>query len=193
MMPSQLQIALLGSGKHIGFTADFLRPLLLKKIIKSSKNGKVKTIHKQQALTLGFSYYYQPGLHQRYSVLAGYQLQRVGRKGMYSAFTPQLGISRTFIAEETYVVDETGGVKQKKGAGNWNLLAGASVGIGKEIAPSPNAKLPVNRVFLNSVLWVAYPNFRFIALKPSLQLGVSILLRAKQYSVKKNCIQRKPK
>lgn len=176
-------ISNLFSAQSVGFQLGIEKYVVQKEIQKLRKSGRIKTIEKDRFLALDLGYYYQNGLHHNWFLTAAYALKRTKNNGFFTEFKPMLGVSRTFLTEETYVVDTNGGVALNKFAGNWYVTSGFSYGIGKTFKADKNYFL--KDIYAKTFLQVLYPNFVFIALKPSLQIGTSIRLNHYQKSIKK--------
>jgi hypothetical protein len=188
--PLQLRSSILVSNKSIGFQTGIGKTLAHKELHKVKKGGKEKVVLKDKILSLNLGYYYQPGLHQNWFVTAAYHIKRTGRKGFYTELSPMLGVSRTFLLDEAYTVSSNGTVTKVKLAGSWYLASGFSIGAGKTFAENKNYWL--KDINLQLFTQVFYPEFRFIAFKPSLQIGTSLSIeRLQRFS--KQLIQYKNK
>lgn len=152
------------------------------------RSGKEKISTKSRVLSGNLGYYNQPGLHQNALLTAEYAMTRTNRRGFYTEFTPLLGVSRTFLPGTTYEVDEAGNVSIDKNAGNWTLTGGFGLGLGKSFENKPFNSLKT--VSVRVVTQVFYPNFRFVSLKPSLQLNTTWELNRLQTMVEKKIIYR---
>ncbi len=175
-MPVILKTSTLFTPKSIGFQIGLDQYFIEKIILKQRKSGAIKTIKKDRFLSLDLGYYYQAGLHHNWSLTAAYVLKRTGNRGFYSEFSPFLGVSRTFIAEETYSVDNNNNVTISKLAGDWYATSGFSYGIGQTFNPHRNFML--KDISLKLFMPIFYPNFGSVAIKPQLQLGTSFQLDA---------------
>ena len=169
--PLVLQTSTLFSRKNIGTTVGVGRYLVRKQLFKHKKSGTVKIVKRDRLICANAGYYYQAGLHQSWFLTASYQLRRTWQNGLFMEFSPMIGVSRTFLTEETYTVSDNGTVALKKFQGNWYLLGGFATGIGKEFKANRNFFLKELHLSIYSQL--LYPNFGFVALKPFLQLGTS--------------------
>jgi hypothetical protein len=175
--------SLLITGKSFGFQTGIAKNIRLKEIHKQKKKGGKKIIRKATILSVDLGYYYQRGLHHNWFLTGSYTLRTIGRKGIYADFSPMLGISRTFITDETYKVENNGMVSLKKLAGNWYAATGFAIGGGKLFNSDKNYLL--KDIYVKMFVQVLYPNFGFIALRPSFQIGTSIELKKHGYSSKK--------
>lgn len=181
--PLIVNISTLFSTQSVGFQLGIEKYLVQKEIQKLRKSGRIKTIEKDRFLALDLGYYYQNGLHHNWFLTAAYAMKRTKSSGFFTEFKPMLGVSRTFLTEETYAVDANGGISLNKLAGDWYVTSGFSYGIGKTFKADKNFFL--KNIYLKTLWQVFYPNFGFIVLKPSLQIGTSFQLNRYQKSIKK--------
>lgn len=178
------------TNKLLGAQVGLGKVVVLKEKHVFKRSGKEKINTKSRALSGNLGYYNQPGLHQNALLTAEYAMTRVNRRGFYTEFTPLLGVSRTFLPGTTYKVDEVGNVSIDKNAGNWTLTGGFGLGLGKNFENKPFNSLKTISVRL--VTQVFYPNFRFVSLKPSVQLNTTWELNRLQTQVKKKIKYRYP-
>lgn len=169
-----LRGSLLFSRKNIGVTAGLGQHLFRKELVRYKKSGSIKTLKKDRWLYCDLGYYYQSGIYHNWFITASYTLRRMRSKGYYFEFSPFLGLSRTFLTEETYTISENGTVKLKKFNGNWYINGGFGYGFGKTFKEGKNSLL--KSVYLNIYTQLLYPNFRFIAIRPFWQIGTSFNL-----------------
>jgi hypothetical protein len=129
--PTLVKASSLVTTQSIGFQASVEKYFIQKEINKIRKSGRIKTIRKDRFLSLDLGYYYQAGLHHNWFLTGTYNLRRTGKRGIYAEFSPFIGVSRTFISDETYKVNSNGGVELSNLAGDWFVTSGFSYGIGK--------------------------------------------------------------
>lgn len=168
---------LLGSQVGLGKTVGLKEKHVFK------RSGMEKISVKGRVLSGNMGYYNHPGLHQNALLTAEYTMTRTNRRGFYTEFTPLLGVSRTFLPGTTYAVDDAGNVSIDKHAGNWTLVGGFGLGLGKSFENKPFNSLKT--ISARLVTQVFYPNFRFVSLKPSLQLNTTWELNRLQTLVDK--------
>jgi hypothetical protein len=181
--PTFVKASSLVTTQSIGFQASVEKYFIQKEINKIRKSGRVKTIRKDRFLSLDLGYYYQAGLHHNWFLTSTYHLRRTGKRGIYAEFSPFVGVSRTFISDETYKVNSNGGVELSRLAGDWFVTSGFSYGIGKTFIESKSFLL--KDIYAKLFLQYMYPNFGFIGLKPSFQIGTSFSLDRWQQRSKK--------
>ncbi|NIJ52279.1 hypothetical protein [Dyadobacter arcticus] len=179
--PLLLKGSLLFSNRLIGGQVGLGRMLSWKEKHISKHSGKQKITSKQTVLYGNMVYYDHPGLHRNWMLTAQYDMYRFNKKGFYTEFTPLLGVSRTFLPGTTYKVDDAGNVSILKLAGNWTLTGGFGLGAGKYFTNSG----PLKTISLKLITQVFYPNFRFIAFKPHLELNTAWQLSKMQTHVNK--------
>jgi hypothetical protein len=167
-----LRSSVLFSNKSIGLQVGIGKNLVHKELHKIKNQSKEKITTKDKILSLDVGYYYQPGLHHHWFLTGAFHIKRTGQKGFYTEFSPLLGVSRTFLSDEKYEVNSAGVVTQKKLAGNWYVTSGFSVGGGKTFAENKNCFF--KDVHLKLFTQVFYPQFGFVVIKPSLQIGTSV-------------------
>jgi hypothetical protein len=180
-VPLLLKSSLLFSNRLIGGQIGLGRMLSWKEKHVFKRSGKEKIATKETVLYGNVVYYDHPGLHQNWMLTAQYDMYRFNKNGLYTEFTPLLGVSRTFLPGTTYKVDDLGNVSVSRMAGNWTLTGGFGLGIGKYFDKTG----PLQTISLKLVTQVFYPNFRFIAFKPHLELNTAWQLSRIQTRVKK--------
>ncbi len=129
-----------------------------------------KLIQRERWLDLNGTFYYHQHLHNAFSLTGGYAFRRRNPSGFYRQLRPFLGISKTFLNEETYSVNAQGVVKLSRLAGDFYATTGLNLELGKTFK-SPNI---LDNIHAGVVLQVYYPNFRFIALQSFFSIGTAI-------------------
>jgi len=147
---------------------------------KIYRNGNEKLITKHRSIFFSAGFYNQAYLHLNIFSTMEFSMVRVNRKGWYREFMPAIGLSRTFFHETVYKVTDNGAVELKRFAGDWRLAGGFSFGFGKNLALKKAPDL--HDVYLKLNTQMFYPNFRFIAFKPSLVFGLNVNLSRHKHS-----------
>jgi hypothetical protein len=129
-----------------------------------------KLIQRERWLDLNATFYYHQHLHNAFSLTGGYAFRRRNSSGFYQQLRPFLGISKTFLNEETYRVNEQGAVELSKFAGDFYATTGLNLELGK-VFKSPTI---LDNIHAGVLLQVYYPNFRFIALQSFFSVGTAI-------------------
>ena len=182
--PIFVQTSLLVSPQSLGARIGIGQVLSETEIHIFKKSGRQKVIFKDRILSINPGFYYQKYLHTNLFLTVDYAFVRRHRRGFYRTFAPLVGVSRTFLTATTYTVDDTGVVGQDKTAGDWRVMAGFTWGIGKRFNTVKPGVLRDIHLAVNVPFF--YPNFRSVALKPSLQIGAAFNLSRLRRSVLKN-------
>ena len=180
MAPVFLQTSLLFSLQEVGAQVGLGALVSTTERHVFKKSGREKVIFKDRILSVTPGFYYQKYLHTNLFLTVDYAFIRRHSSGFYGKVAPFLGVSRTFLNAATYTVDDKGIVNQDKTAGDWRATAGFTLGIGKRFDTRKASTLRDIYLTLNVPFY--YPNFRSVALKPSLQLGVSFNLNRFRHS-----------
>ena len=101
---------------------------------KLKRSGKEKIVIKDRIVWSSIGFYNHKNLHTNIFLTVGQSFTKNYRYNFYREFIPCIGISRTFINNTVYTVDEYGNVKQRR-AGDWRIASGVSSGIGKKLNP----------------------------------------------------------
>ena len=190
LSPVFIQTTLLGSSIHIGGQVGLGMLLSETEAHRIRKSGREKIIFRERAVSLTPGFYYQKYLHTNLFLTADYAFVRRHKSGFYRKFAPFVGISRTFLNATTYTVDDNGTVHQDKTAGDWRAMAGFTWGIGKRFNSPKSGAL--RDLFLTLNVPFFYPNFRSVALKPSLQIGVAFNLNHVRHPILKTIKTSRP-
>lgn len=166
-----LHLSALGGFKYPGIRAGIDYPVKNKIIEKNKKRGK-KIVYKDRYLTANYGFYHHSNFHTAHFIHAGYELRRTNKNGWFLAFEPQLGLTRTVIADAVYLVDENGKVTKKKAAGNFYFSPALSFNLGKDFT---NSKLPVS-IYSKLTLYTCLPYNNFVYERFLVEAGVSIPL-----------------
>jgi hypothetical protein len=167
MSPLVFNISPLFSSKHFGSQIGLSQFLIQKEIHRKS----LKIIKKERWISLDLGFYTQPELHNSLFLTGSYTMKRINTHGYYRQFRPFLGISQTFLNEESYSVNANNEVILNGLIGNLYLTGGFGLDIGKVFSVQ-KSKL-VRDVRIGVLVQTYYPNFGFIALRPAYQIGIS--------------------
>jgi hypothetical protein len=129
-----------------------------------------KLIQRERWLDFDATFYYHQHLHNAFSLTGGYAFRRRNPSGFYRQLRPFLGVSKTFLNEETYRVNEQGVVELSKFAGDFYSTAGLNLELGKVFKSSAI----LDNIHAGVILQVYYPNFRFISLQSFFSIGTAI-------------------
>jgi hypothetical protein len=183
--PLLLTISPIFSKNHIG-SQLILMKLMNQKEIRKQHSQKI--ILKERWWSADISFYTQKGLHNSLFLTSSYSFRRVNPHGFYRQLRPFLGISQTFLNEESYSVNQNNEVILNKLAGNFYLTGGMGLEIGKVLTEKQSKFF--RDIHVGILAQIYYPNFRFIALRPSYQVGTSIELRRFSKNFKKKIIRK---
>ena len=137
-------------------------------LIKSKKSGEKKYFIRDRFITLNLGWYHHPQFQDNIYLTGGWTMRRTNEKGFFTEFSPELGISRTFLGGTTYVVDDNGNVRIKRLAGYFYALISAGGGIGYDFEKTK--KIPL-KVFLKLNLLMMFPYNSTIYLRPAAEIG----------------------
>ncbi len=167
--PIVLNFTPIFSPNHFGTQIGFMK-LMNQKEIHRKKHSKI--ILKERWLSTDLSFYHQIYLHNSLSLSAAYAFRRVNRYGFYRQIRPFIGISQTFLNEESYTVNDKNEAVLNGITGNFYLTTGLGLDFGKVFKPNKILR----DIHAGLLIQAYYPNFRFIALRPSFALGTALNL-----------------
>jgi hypothetical protein len=166
---SALSLSYNSSLIYPGLRAGLELPMETIRLIKLKKSGEKKYFVKDRFITVNLGWYHHPGYHDNVYLTSGWTMRRTNARGFFTEFTPEAGISRTFLGGTTYVVDGNGDVSIKKGAGYFYGLVSAGGGIGYDFEKTK--QLPLS-LFSKLNLLMMFPYNSTIYLRPALEIGV---------------------
>lgn len=166
---ASLRIGYVSALIYPGLQAGLELPRSYIEVHRKKKSGRSKTVYKDRLITANLAWYYHRNFHTNLMLGAGYTLRRTNARGWFTAFEPQLGVSRTFLAGTTYRVSESGEVSIKRGAGYWYLYTNLGVALGKQAGNIAGKPLTV---YVKPSLMTMLPYNGFIYVRPMMELGV---------------------
>jgi len=151
--------------------ARFGTEYLIKKIdlAKSARSGKEKIIFKERLISANVSWYHHPNFHDNFYLTAGWTMRRTNKTGFFTEFSPEIGLSRTFLGGTTYKVDNTGNVSIKKFAGYYYALLSVGGGVGYDFSKIKHKPF---MLFYKFNLLSMYPYNSTIYLRPAMEIGL---------------------
>jgi hypothetical protein len=162
-VPMQYSLGYTSSLVYPGLRAAVYAPVRIVTHIHGSK-----TLLKSRWISPSLAWYRHPGLHDNLYLTAAWVMRRTTRSGVFTEFSPGLGISRTFVSGVTY--DVSGGTPVlRRSAGYGYPLAMVGGGIGYD--GSQRWQKPV-ALFLNAHLLTMYPYNSTVFLRPVLEAGL---------------------
>ena len=138
-------------------------------VTKYKNHGKEKNLVSDQFITGNISWYHHPSFHDNVYFTAGWTTRRTNSKGLMTEFSPEIGISRTFLGGTTYKVDDNGIVSIEKHAGYYYAFGSLGGGIGYDFS---NTKLEPFVVFCKFNIMAMFPYNSTIYLRPAMEIGM---------------------
>jgi len=138
-------------------------------LTKISKSGKEKNFIKDRFVTTNLSWYHHPTFHDNIYFTTGWTMRRTKSSGFLTEFSPELGLSRTFLGGTTYQVDNGGNVSIKKLAGYYYALVSIGGGIGYDFS---RIKQKPFLVFSKFNVIMMFPYNSTIYLRPVMEFGL---------------------
>jgi hypothetical protein len=158
-----------GSIIYPGAQFGFEFPVTSTEVIIQKKTGIQKEVAKDRYITTQMSWYHHPAFHNNIYLTAGWTMRRTRSTGFFTEFSPEIGISRTFLGGTTYLVDENEAVTIKKHAGYFYALVSVGGGIGYDFSKTKQKPFSV---FSKLNLLAMFPYNSSIYLRPTLEIGL---------------------
>jgi hypothetical protein len=138
-------------------------------INKISKYGKEKDFIKDRFLTTNLSWYHHPAFHDNVYLTAGFTMRRTKANGFVTEFSPEVGLSRTFLGGTTYKVDDNGNASIEKFAGYYYALVSVGGGIGYDFSKTKQKPF---LIFSKFNVIMMFPYNSTIYLRPVMEIGL---------------------
>jgi hypothetical protein len=138
-------------------------------ITKTKKSGKTKDFVEDRFVTANLSWYHHPTFHDNCYLTVGWTMRRTKQSGFVTEFSPEIGLSRTFLGGTTYKVDDSGNVTIKKEAGYYYALISVGGGIGYDFSKTKHKPL---LIFSKCNVLMMFPYNSTIYLRPAIELGL---------------------
>jgi len=138
-------------------------------ITKTGKSGKEKDFTKDRFVTTNMSWYHHPAFHDNIYFSAGWTMRRTKQRGFLTEFSPEVGVSRTFLGGTTYQVDNNGNVSIKKCAGYYYALVSVGGGIGYDFSKTKQKPF---LIFSKLNVLMMFPYNSTIYLRPVMEIGL---------------------
>jgi hypothetical protein len=136
---------------------------------KINRSGKKKDFIRDRFVTSGFSWYHHPEFHDNLYLTGGWTMRRTKSNGFLTEFSPEIGLSRTFLGGTTYQVDENGIVTRKKLAGYIYALVSIGGGIGYDFSI---VKRKPFAIFSKFNVLMMFPYNSTVYLRPAAEIGI---------------------
>lgn len=138
-------------------------------VIKQNKSSQNQDFVKDWLLSVNLSWYHHPDFHDNIYLTAGWTMRRTKSKGFLTEFSPETGISRTFLGGTTYKVDNNGNITIEKHAGYYYAFLSVGGGFGYDFSKTKSKPfLAFGK--LNVLMMFPYNNT--IYLRPALEIGI---------------------
>lgn len=168
-MSSNVKLAYIGSVIYPGASVGVEFPLSSRFLTKAGKSGADKKFTKERFLTAGLSGYHHPAFHDNIYFTAGWTARRTRSNGFLTEFSPEAGVSRTFLGGTTYQVDNSGNVTRKKLAGYYYALISVGGGIGYDFSKTKQKPFIL---FSKLNVLMLFPYNSTIYFRPLVEMGV---------------------
>jgi len=178
-------ILLMGQNIKLGYNFDFANPSVsagyehlykTKSFERKLKSGKIRSWKWVRIVSGNVGFYHHTGFHDNLYVTAGWAKRRVSAKGFFFDFSPEIGLSRTFVAGTTYNIENPDKIETKSSSGYFYGMAGLGIGIGHDFS-ARNKNIPL-MLSLNIKGMVMFPYNDLLYLRPMMELG--LIYRIKQ-------------
>jgi hypothetical protein len=167
--PPNMKFAYLGSIKYPGVKLGIEFPKSVKEKISTKRNGNTKSILKERFFTTNLSLYHHSTVHTNLMFLSEWQKRKTRKSGWFTEFAPGLGLSRTFLAGETYKQANNGEFEKVKLAGNSYFMLSLMGGVGYDF--KVKKEKPIKLYFKSGMLFFG-PYNSFILPRPTAEIGI---------------------
>ena len=133
------------------------------------KSGKCNDLIKGRFINTNLGWYHQTDFHDNLYLTAGWTMRRTRSDGFFTEFSPEIGVSRTFVGGTTYQVDVNGRVSVEKFSGYFYPLCSVGGGIGYDFSITESKPL---MLYYKLNLLAMYPYNSTIYIRPAMELGV---------------------
>jgi hypothetical protein len=164
-----LKAAYMSNLIYPGFKLGVEFPIYAKEKTRTKGNGATKVKLKERFIATNLSFYHHPTFHTNFVLSAEWQKRKTRQNGWFTEFAPGLGLSRTFLAGETYKQNESGGFEKVNLAGHTYFMASVMGGVGYDF--KVKKEKPV-KAYLKYGLLILTPYNDFILPRPTVELGV---------------------
>lgn len=157
-------------GAKIGYEV----PIFSKDIEKVKRSGKKKSFTRERLLSVNAAIYHHENYHDNLYVTAGISFRKTKPGGFFCEFSPELGVSRTFIDGTTYAFDEKNAMKIEKSNGYFYPLLSVGGGFGYDFSKTKD--LPF-ATFTKLNMIALYPYNSGFYFRPTFELGISYKIK----------------
>jgi len=186
---SNLKLSYNSSLIYPGVRTGIELPIKTMYITKVKKSGSTKVLAKDQFITANISWYHHPNFHDNIYLTSGWTTRRTKSKGFFTEFSPEIGLSRTFLGGTTYKVDNNGKVTIERLAGYYYAFVSIGGGLGYDFSKTKSKPF---MVFSKFNLFAMFPYNSTIYLRPAAEFGLIytpqhfLVLKVRSRNIKKN-------
>ena len=162
---SNIKVAYNASILYPGIRTGVETPYKQIEVTRYRRNGSVRHYIQKRYLSTELGFYHHPTFHDNIYLLAGWQTRRHRPRGFFTELSPALGYSRTFLAGETYEVDEAGNISLEKLSGYNYLMVAMGAGCGHTFKNGRSA-------YARLSLLTMFPSNNYVYFRPSIDLGM---------------------
>ena len=166
---SQLTLSYISSLIYPGASFGIEFPINTIFVSKPNRPGGVKDYTKERFVTTNLNWYHHPAFHDNIYLTAGWMMRRTKSLGFLTEFSPQVGVSRTFLGGTAYKVDDNGIATIKRLAGYYYALVSIGGGIGYDF--SKTKQLPF-LIFSKLNVLMMFPYNNTIYFRPVIEIGL---------------------
>ena len=138
-------------------------------LTKIKKSGKKRNFEKERFITSNLSWYDHLNFQNNLYLTGGLTMRRTHSRGFFTEFSPEFGLSRTFLGGTTYKVDNNGNVSIKKLAGYYYALLSVGGGVGYDFTKTKHKPF---MLFYKFNILSMYPYNSRIYLRPAMEFGM---------------------
>jgi hypothetical protein len=180
-----IKLAYNGSLFYPGAKAGYEIPYRSIDVKKEKKSGKMRNFTRQKIVSANLGYYHHQGFHDNLYLTFGWSKRRISEKGFFVEFSPEIGVSRTFLGGTTYKVDDAGQIKVATSSGYFYPLLSIGGGFGYDFSKRDKEKPFMTYFKLNTL--AMYPYNSVFYLRPTFELGFIYKLKplTRSYHVNK--------
>ena len=132
-------------------------------------SAEKRNFFKDRFISANISWYHHPNFHDNFYLTAGWTTRKTKSTGFFTEFSPEIGLSRTFLGGTTYQIDNHGVVSIKKLAGYFYALLSVGGGVGYDFSKIKHKPF---MLFCKFNLLAMYPYNSTIYLRPAIEIGL---------------------
>lgn len=165
LVASNIKLAYNASIIYPGFRCGVEYPIRQTDVTRYRRNNKVKHYTQKRFASAELGFYHHPTFHDNVYLLLGWQMRKQRPRGFFTEFSPAIGYSRTFLSDETYLVDDAGNISLVKLAGYDYVMVAIGGGFGYQFKTGYAAYFRAS--------WLSmFPSNNIVYMRPTLDLGI---------------------